>query len=65
MEHNLERLKAHILLLSEATSFETARREWDLSPAFSPLIFIVHLAFTCSWAASRYRVFTLRKEELL
>jgi hypothetical protein len=30
MEHNLARLKAHILPLSRAQSFETARREWDL-----------------------------------
>jgi hypothetical protein len=28
--HILERLKAHILPLSRAHSFETARREWDL-----------------------------------
>lgn len=28
--HNFERLKAHILPLSESSSFETARLEWDL-----------------------------------
>lgn len=30
MEHNLERLKAHILPLSRASSFELARAEWQL-----------------------------------
>lgn len=30
MEHNYERLKAHILPLSSAESFEVARTEWDL-----------------------------------
>lgn len=30
MEHNFERLKAHILPLSEANDFETARKEWRL-----------------------------------
>ena len=30
MEHNLERLKAHIVPLSNATAFETARKEWVL-----------------------------------
>ena len=30
MEHNFERLKAHILPLSKANNFEIARREWDL-----------------------------------
>lgn len=30
MEHNFERLKAHILPLSNAQSFEHARREWSL-----------------------------------
>ncbi len=30
MEHNLERLKAHILPLSHSDSFEAARTEWDL-----------------------------------
>jgi hypothetical protein len=29
-QHNFERLKAHILPLSRASSFEIARREWDL-----------------------------------
>jgi len=28
--HNFERLKAHILPLSESSTFEIARREWDL-----------------------------------
>ncbi len=30
MEHNFERLKAHILPLSKAKDFEQARKEWDL-----------------------------------
>lgn len=30
MEHNFERLKAHILPLSKAKDFETARTEWKL-----------------------------------
>lgn len=30
MEHNFERLKAHILPLSKAKDFETARTEWRL-----------------------------------
>lgn len=30
MEHNFERLKAHILPLSESTEFDAARREWQL-----------------------------------
>lgn len=30
MEHNLERLKAHILPLSHSDRFEVARTEWDL-----------------------------------
>lgn len=30
MEHNFERLKAHILPLSRALDFEAARREWTL-----------------------------------
>lgn len=30
MEHNFERLKAHILPLSRSKIFETARREWGL-----------------------------------
>jgi hypothetical protein len=30
MEHNFERLKAHILPLSEAKEFDVARREWNL-----------------------------------
>lgn len=30
MEHNFERLKAHILPLSEAEDFDAARREWNL-----------------------------------
>ncbi len=30
MEHNFERLKAHILPLSRSTQFEVARTEWDL-----------------------------------
>ncbi len=30
MEHNFERLKAHILPLSRAQNFELARREWSL-----------------------------------
>lgn len=30
MEHNFERLKAHILPLSKAHYFEAARAEWDL-----------------------------------
>ncbi|MBU8976895.1 hypothetical protein JI752_012145 [Lysobacter sp. MMG2] len=30
MDHNFERLKAHILPLSQASSFEQARGEWDL-----------------------------------
>lgn len=30
MEHNFERLKAHILPLSQAKTFELARREWEL-----------------------------------
>lgn len=30
MEHNFDRLKSHILPLSEATSFDEARREWNL-----------------------------------
>ncbi|GIK70932.1 MAG: hypothetical protein BroJett020_22270 [Bacteroidota bacterium] len=30
MEHNFERLKAHILPLSRAKDFETARTEWKL-----------------------------------
>jgi hypothetical protein len=30
MEHNLERLKAHILPLSNADDFDAARREWTL-----------------------------------
>lgn len=30
MEHNFERLKAHIIPLSRAKNFEIARREWDL-----------------------------------
>lgn len=30
MEHNFERLKAHILPLSRSTTFEVARTEWDL-----------------------------------
>lgn len=30
MEHNFERLKAHILPLSKARDFETARTEWRL-----------------------------------
>jgi hypothetical protein len=30
MEHNVERLKAHILPLSEAPFFDAARKEWQL-----------------------------------
>jgi len=30
MEHNFERLKAHILPLSHSDQFEVARAEWDL-----------------------------------
>ncbi|QBH00045.1 hypothetical protein [Xanthomonas oryzae] len=30
MEHNLERLKAHILPLSQSDRFDVARTEWDL-----------------------------------
>ena len=30
MEHNFERLKAHILPLSKSHAFETARHEWKL-----------------------------------
>ena len=30
MEHNFERLKAHILPLSQSDVFEVARTEWDL-----------------------------------
>jgi hypothetical protein len=30
MEHNFERLKAHILPLSQARDFDAARREWSL-----------------------------------
>ena len=30
MEHNLERLKAHILPLSRSNRFDVARTEWDL-----------------------------------
>jgi hypothetical protein len=30
MEHNFEQLKAHILPLSRARTFDLARREWDL-----------------------------------
>lgn len=30
MEHNFERLKAHIIPLSNAKEFNAARREWDL-----------------------------------
>jgi len=30
MGHNFERLKEHILPLSNARNFDTARREWDL-----------------------------------
>lgn len=30
MEHNFERLKAHILPLSQSQTFELARLEWDL-----------------------------------
>ena len=30
MEHNFERLKAHILPLSKSQAFETARHEWKL-----------------------------------
>jgi hypothetical protein len=30
MEHNFERLKAHILPLSKAQTFDAARKEWDL-----------------------------------
>jgi len=30
MEHNFERLKAHIVRLSEAKEFDVARREWNL-----------------------------------
>lgn len=30
MEHNFERLKAHILPLSHSARFEVARTEWDL-----------------------------------
>lgn len=29
-QHNLERLKAHVVPLSRANNFEMARREWDL-----------------------------------